>query len=318
MKLWEEAVKIDLFGTEMYAFGLFCAIGALASALALGALCREGGAKKGGAALTFLMSGGLGLILSRLAFCLMNRSLGMTMPFSAWFRITEGGWSTAGLIFGALLGVLPAAALLRERRERLFDFVGLSLPLTLAAVRFGEGKIPGFNVSRPLPAGFPVGNLLTVQDTKYEDVFYLATWRIGCVFFLCLFLALTVFLIGKNRREGDTGTLFLLLCGAGGILLESLRYDHFLEFSFVRLEQVAYGLILVFGVARAIRSRKRGPAWPAIALTAAAIGVSAGVEFALDRTSISHPLLYAIMVAALALPVWMALRGITGKGTERA
>ena len=110
----------------------------------------------------------------------------------------------------------------------------------------------------------------------------------------------------------------LLLCGAGGILLESLRYDHFLEFSFVRLEQVAYGLILVFGVARAIRSRKRGPAWPAIALTAAAIGVSAGVEFALDRTSISHPLLYAVMIAALALPVGMALRGITGKGTERA
>ena len=92
---------------------------------------------------------------------------------------------------------------------------------------------------------------------------------------------------------------------AGGILLESLRYDGFLEFSFVRFQQVLAAVMLVWGlVLAARRSGQHGKGFAA-GVTAAlvlAVGICIGIEFALDRTSLSHILLYMIMAAAVAVP----------------
>ena len=136
---------------------------------------------------------------------------------------------------------------------------------------------------------------------------------------LILFLALVFSLLRKNRKDGDPGILFLLLCGAGGILLESLRYDHFLEFSFVRLQMVLYAGILVWGTVLAVRrdgEGRTGLRRAAIIACILAIGASGGIEFALDRTTINHVLLYVLMIAALAAPVCLGLRLLSGKGTE--
>ena len=210
----------------------------------------------------------------------------------------------AGVVLGAKILGIPV-------HDALHTFAPMGAALA-AMARFGEGFLGMLGVGQYMEEGFfPLAVRFTWDGEWFE--YYLAVFVLeGAAALLACALSM-----GHGKEPDRFRRTVFYLC-LPQILLESLRYDHFLEFSFVRLEQVAYGLILVFGVARAIRSRKRGPAWPAIALTAAAIGVSAGVEFALDRTSISHPLLYAVMIAALALPVGMALRGITGKGTERA
>ena len=228
MNLWSEAAWINLFGVDMYAFGLYCAIGALASAMVAGVLAWGMEIRKGGAPLCFFLCLICGLVVSRVCFCLLDRSLGKMFPFSAWLRITEGGWSLTGLIGGVILGAWLCSVLLREKADKLLDLSACALPLTLAAVKFGESKIPNFDLSRALPDGVAGASFFTVIDEKYQ-VTYLATHRIGMLVYLALFLALAFTLLWKRRRTGDSFTLFLLLCGGCGILLESLRYDHFLE-----------------------------------------------------------------------------------------
>ena len=323
MNLWKDAVLLNLFGTEVYAFGFYCAIGALAAALVLSVLCREGRIRKGGSACVFLLCAVCGLLCSRLAFCLLNRSLGGGMPFAAWFRITEGGWSMAGLIGGILLGARLSAGLIRESRQKVFDYVCCSVPLLIAAVKIGESKLADFDISRPLAAGFPpVIPFLTVQDPKYSGVYYLATHRLGMIFAIGLFLILAFFLTRPDRRPGDTGLLFLLLCGAGGVLLESLRYDHFLEFSFVRLEQVFYACMLAAGTIWAVcrygKNEKRRTARLAAVFLITAVAGCIGIEFALDRTGISHLILYAAMILLLSAPVILSLRLLSEKGNNDA
>ena len=317
MKLVESAITISLAGTEVYAFGLFCMIGAAAAAMAVWALSRGYELEKGSAGVLTLMMLLGGYICSRLGFCLMNRSQGGMMPLASWFSITEGGWSLTGMILGALAGSRIAAAILRIPAKRTMDIAAGALPLMIAAVKYAEDKIPDFDISRPLEEGFLSGaSFLTVTD-KYGT--YLATRRIGMALAMILFLILVFTTIRKNREDGDQGILFLLFTGAGGILLESLRYDHFLEFSFVRLEMVIYAVMLVWGLILAVRrdrENRKGLRRAALIAGILAIGIAGGVEFALDRTSMSHVLLYVIMTAALAVPVVLGCRLLSRKGTE--
>ena len=300
LNLWEEASRIHLFGVDLYAFGVYCAIGAAAAALVLAVLGRFWSLKPGSAGVITLMALLCGAVCSRVGFCLMNQSLGKLMPIASWFRITEGGWSLAGMIGGAFLGGWLASRMLKESGLAVFDAVACALPLMIAAEKLGESHIPDFDVSRAM-AGANAG-FWTVTD---EYGAYLATFRLGAVMAMALFLVLTFCLVRKERREGDQGILFLLLAGAGGVLLESLRYDHFLEFSFVRFQQVLYAVMLVVGVAMAARRNRARVGWRRAAWISvvAAIALCVGIEFALDRTSISHILLYAAMIVALGVPV---------------
>jgi len=304
MKLWDDAITISLAGIDLYAFGLFCMIGAVATATAVWALCRGYQMEKASAGILTGLMLLCGALVSRIGFCLMNQSLGCMMPLASWFRITEGGWSLSGMILGALAGSRMAAAVFRVPPKRTMDITVTALPLMIAAIKYAEEKIPDFDISRPLGDGFPAGiSILTVQD---EYGTYLATRRVGLVLALVLFFILVFSLLRKNRKDGDQGILFLLLCGAGGILLESLRYDHFLEFSFVRLQMVLYAGILVWGTVLAIRqdeANRKGLRRTAIITCILAIGICGGIEFALDRMSINHVVLYVIMIAALAVPV---------------
>ena len=102
----------------------------------------------------------------------------------------------------------------------------------------------------------------------------------------------------------------MMMCGAGGVILESLRYDHYLEYSFVCFQQIMAAVLLVWGVILAgIRNRgqNRGVFRAALISLPAVIAVCGGIEFALDRMSISHYVLYAVMLAVLAVPVTLGI-----------
>ena len=114
--------------------------------------------------------------------------------------------------------------------------------------------------------------------------------------------------------------LFLLLCGACGILLESLRYDHFLEFSFVRFEQVMAAILLVWGVVSAAKRNTSGKGIRICAYISlpVVIGSLIAIEFALDRSGISHYVLYAVMAALLAIPVILGILLLRKREKETA
>ena len=318
--MWEEAPRINLFGTEVYQFGLYCMIGAACAIAAALILCRHEKLKNGTGSLLSLLSTAFGLLFSRLFYCVLFMISNAGFPLSAWPQITTGGWSMFGMISGVFAGAWLTAKIMKERTDALADIAACGLPLVIAAARFGEKLFEGFDVSRPLTGNaFPAGTFLAVRDPYYEDTSYLATWLLAAILAIVLFLIL-VFFLTRERRAGDLRILFLLLCGAGGVLLESLRYDHFLEYSFVRFEQVLAALLLLWGILSAAARNRKQKALRICALVSLPVVVGAviGIEFALDRSAVSHYLLYAAMILLLAVPVTLGILLLVKREKETA
>ncbi len=328
MKMWEEAPQTEVFGIPVYTFGLYVMIGALCAAVCIMILCRELKTRKGTAGILTFVSIALGLAASRLCYCLARLAEdlvggGDMLPFSAWIRVDIGGWSLYGMIFGVFLAAGIVSRATREKTVKLLDIVSCAVPLAIAAERAGEKVFEVFNVSRPIAGDqFPANTFLAVHDPVYGDN-YLATYYYCAAAAVVLFLTLVFMLTRSGRWDGDVWILFMILCGAGGILLESLRYDSFMEISFVRLQQVAAAVLLVWGViAAGRRSGESGKKLFRAALISlpAVIGICIGIEFALDKTTISHVLLYVLMAALLAVPAILGiiLLGEKEKGKEAA
>ena len=321
MKMWEEAPKTEIFGAQVYSFGLYCAIGAVCAAAAVCILCRTGKTKKGTGLILSCLSILSGAFFSRLTFCLLGGIEAGMLPFSYWFNPTTGGWSLFGMIFGVFAGAWLCAKLTGESSGFLLDTVSCALPLFMAAERFSEKGFELFDVSRTLPeGGFPGNTFLAVRDPYYSEVSYLATYLAAAIASIVLFLIL-VFFLTRSRREKDLWILFLILCGAGGVILESLRYDHYLEYHFVRFQQVLAAVLLAWGVILAgkrNRGAHRGLMIAGIISVIAAVGSCIAIEFALDRTNLSHYLLYLLMATVLAAPVTIGILLLRKPEREKA
>ncbi len=307
MQLWEEVAKVRILGLEVYAFGLWTAIGAAAAVLALCVYARYRGFRPGSGLITALLSLLLGALCSRLAFCLMNFEMGGLMPLSGWLNFTGGGWSMMGAIGGVLLAAFLAARITGEKAGRLLDAAALGLPLFIVFERIGERFIPDFDISRPLDSTWLTASFLAIRD-DYDAV--LATYRLAAACAAILFVILLIRALRCHGRDGDLCIAFLLLFGAGAILMESLRYDLFLSISFVGLQHVTALIILAAGViAAVIRSRGRMPGLrkTAVILLVLAGGGALALEFALDRSTINKFLIYAVMCVLVFAPAFVSL-----------
>ena len=201
--------------------------------------------------------------------------------------------------------------------QRMLDAVSAAFPLMIAAERFGELHQNGFDTGRPLKEGTHMIGFLTFHDELESRV---ATFRLASILALILFIILVVYLFQKKRQDGEIWIRFLMLCGAGGVILESMRGDEYLIYSFVRLQQVLAAVMLIWGV---VLSILRGKRTGRILRTATAIslilavGISIAIEFGFDRTQISHTLLYAVMITVLAIPVVLSFILLAASNKER-
>ena len=306
MNLLEEAVIIEIFGVRVYAFGLYVMLGTICSMITLGLLAKALLLKQGSAPLAALLAMAVGIICSRLTFCLLNQELGQMTPISFWPQLAGGGWSMFGLIGGIFLGGWVSARIMKEKTSKVLDILSVSLLPAVIAERIAENRIEDFDISRALDSEFLAKSFLAVG----EDEPCLATYYFAAAAALALFVILLI-RISRRRTDGDTVTAFLLLFGAGAIVLESLRYDRFLSISFVGLQQIAAAVMLAAGVVIAfIRGRKQRRILAAFALVSLPLmtGIVLGLEFALDRTTWNKMLLYAIMILTVAVPAVMGLR----------
>ena len=298
--LWEEAEKITLLGVEMYAYGLFIAVAALCAAAAVFILCRMRNRTAGTAPLLVLLMLLCGGVLSRLGYCLMNRSLGYMMPVDTWFWITAGGWSMAGVIGGSFLAAWLTSRILRQDTGSLLDITSISLLLFITGERIAERFIPGFNMSRPLDTEWLASSFLAQSDIYGS---YLRSY------YICAFVALALFFVllfhYRKTENGETWIIFMMLYGSAAIVTESLHYDYFLNISFVGLEQVLAGVLMLCGVvAAAVRCRRCGTPLRIISvcLALAAMGGVLGLEFAIDRSGWNRFLLYGAMIVVVLIP----------------
>lgn len=308
MAMREDAVKVFFLGVEVYAFGLYVALGLTLALVVLALLMRKEKWRDGTAALAGVLAVGLGFMVSRLFFGLMDEALGQPLPLWAMLRIHTGGYSMIGALLGACMGGMIAARIMKKRPARMLDLLAPALLLFVACERLGEGYIDNFGVSRTLTDSLLEGTFLTVRD---DYGWRLATCHLESFTALALSLVL-LWDLTRTRRPGDTFVLFLLLYGASQVLMESLRYDqHMTVKAFVKLQQIMDMLLLGAGViVLAIRNWKtrRGLALTALIALALSVGAGVAIEFMIDRTRISHYVLYLCFLMAMAVPVWLGLR----------
>ena len=314
MNLIEEAVIIELLGIRMYAFGLYVMLGTVCAAVILGVAGGVLHLKKGTVPLTFLLSLVLGIVCSRLVFCLLNRELGRMTPFSVWFQTAGGGWSLFGMLGGAALAGWLSAQITKENTGSIMDVLSLAVLPVIAAERIGENRIEDFDISRPLDSTFLTGSFLAVG----EDEPCLATYYVAAAAAVILFVYLAV-RFSRRGPDGNVAILFLLLFGASAIITESLRYDRFLSISFVGMQQIFAALTLAAGVILAVR--RSGKFRSALSVCAIAsipvmVGIVIGLEFALDRTTWNKLMLYFAMAVSVAVPAGLGMK-LLKSGTKR-
>ena len=304
----EDAVKTFFLGVEVYAFGIYVALGMALALVVLFLLLRREKWKQGTAALTGVLAVSVGFLVSRLFFGLMDEALGQAMPLWAMARLNNGGYSMMGALLGASMGGILAAGLTKQSAPRMLDLLAPALLLFVACERLGEGHIEEFGVSRTLTDTLFQGTFLGVEG---EYGWRLATYLLES--FVMLLLALVLLKdLGGHHRAGDTFLLFLLLFGGCQVLLESLRYDrHMTVKAFVKLQQVMAMALLGAGVITlAVRRWKTRHMLAVAALIAIPLTVGLGVliEFMIDRTRISHYLLYLAFLLVVAVPVVLGIR----------
>lgn len=306
--LRSDAPTSFFLGMEVYSFGLYVTLGLALAMILLSLLIHKAGLKKGTAPLTGVLSMGLGFVLSRLLFGFMDESLGQVMPLWVMLRVNTGGYSMMGALLGASIGAALSARLTRQNAARLLDLLAPALLLFVACERLGEGYIEEFGVSRLLSDNLFNGSFLAVEGDY--------GWRLNTY----LLESVTAFLLtlillrdtGRSRRMGNTFLAFLLLFGGSQILLESLRYDqHMTIKAYVKLQQVISMMLLGTGViVLAVRNlkKRRGLAVAALLSIPVTVGIGVGIEFMIDRTAVSHYLLYLAFLIAVSVPVILGLK----------
>ncbi len=201
---------------------------------------------------------------------------GAAFLFTPW----RGGFMFFGVIAGAALAAAVSASG-KDAFRKTLNSLTPALTLLIAALRFieplcGQGcgedtEIAFFPLSYAMDPEWP--------DERSAAIFFWAGLY-GLICFIVLFRYL------RKRPDGlKTAQLGLILYCAGEILLESLRRDQVIKWSFVRVNQLISAVILALFVLYALTTR-RLKTKKAIGFTSAIavlIGGCIALEFAVDK-----------------------------------
>ena len=305
---------LPFFADAAHPYGLAIAVASFLLLLLMGAIGYRRGLPVGTARVFGILAIPLGVIFSRLVFCLFNLPLFLETYENPWLmlRFFDGGLSMCGLLIGLLLAASLTARLLRLSLGKLLDVLTLPLGLFVAICRAAEG-LTELGVGKVIEEGFWTQHfpwLFLTESAGIATEYRLAVYRYEALAGLLLFafMACLARSLRKDRgaRNGDSALLFFSLYGATQMILESMRDDGHMLIIFLRVSQVLAALMPV--VAAAIFTKRYitllGRAGPRIILSWGALlaCIIAGIllEFSLDgRLSWGNPSLqrdYAIMV----------------------
>ena len=88
-------MKLEFLGMQLNIWGLYCTIGALCAVAAMSVVCISRKMKPLSAPVLGLASLLMGMICSRVVYCLFTTLTEVRMPISAWIRVTDGGTVSA-------------------------------------------------------------------------------------------------------------------------------------------------------------------------------------------------------------------------------
>lgn len=303
----EGTVSLPFAGTSIYAYGLMVMLGCWLALACLLLLTRKDAKERSAAVLAFALSLPLGFVLARLCYCLLDPRFAPILSLKNILDVSTGGFAMFGAFLGAALAALLAGKKFGIKPARMLDLLAISLCAFLIPARLGEG-FTSLGLSRPLTTDWLAGSFLALKD-EYDA--YLRTYVLEALLSLLL-LAVLLRLLSKKPKAGTIFTLFCLLYGLSQTLMESLRYDGHLRFSFVGLQQVlAVVLFSLTLIALAVKLLKKPGRHllPILALVCLplVLGGLLGIEFLIDRSELGKLFSYGLYLLTLALPLALGI-----------
>ena len=301
------AETFSLFGLDIYAYGMYAAIGA---ALLLFGMSRVGkDLPKGTAGVFGVLGMVFGIVLARALYCAVNWNdfaYNYENPMLA-FRFFDGGMSMAGLIAGLVLAAAVTAKLVKVRFAQVMDALAVPFGLLIWALRTGE-QYTELGVGAAVEENFFTAHMpwLFVESRMGVMVDYrLKVWLYEVIMAIVLFIVAVACCRKLKNHAGDTAIVVFSLYGASQILLESMRDDGHMLIIFLRVGQLAAFLmpLICCGIlSRRVKDKKAvAIAWLAMILC---VGAVAALEFSLDgRLTFGNPTLardWSLMAVACA------------------
>lgn len=175
------------------------------------------------------------------------------------FRIWEGGIAIYGAIISGLIVIIIFSRSRRISPFLLCDLIAPGLILAQGIGRWGNYfnmEAYGLPLHNPTLCFFP----LAVQI--YENgslTWHMATFFYESIWDLSIFCFL-MYIRRKQHRHGDLFLFYAFLYAAGRFVIEDLRLDSLVVFSFVRISQLLSSLVCVVILLYYFHlSRKNGP-----------------------------------------------------------
>lgn len=301
---------------SVFPYGLFAAAGVGCMLIAMLLTAPKRSFSKGTVTVFGLLAIPLSLVFSRLLYCVFQLNLFCDTYENPWLMlcIWDGGYSIWGVIPALLLAAWLTAKIQRCSFRSLWDCVSLSSALLFAMLYAGEGRTE-LGIGKVIDAGFLTSAfpfLVLEQKLGVNVEYRLIVYRLQCLACVVLFL---VMLLSrrKSKTEGILALRFWSIFASMQIFWESLRDDGHMLFIFLRIGQVAAGIVLLWVLIDLSRCYRQAGlhmpwfVWPVFVLC---LGLIAALEFSLDgRLTIGTPsmardygLMAAVCVILAALP----------------
>ena len=301
---------------SVFPYGLFAAAGVGCMLIAMLLTAPKRSFSKGTVTVFGLLAIPLSLVFSRLLYCVFQLNLFCDTYENPWLMlcIWDGGYSIWGVIPALLLAAWLTAKKQRCSLRSLWDCVSLSSALLFAMLYAGEGRTE-LGIGKVIDAGFLTSAfpfLVLEQKLGVNVEYRLIVYRLQCLACVVLFL---VMLLSrrKSKAEGILALRFWSIFASMQIFWESLRDDGHMLFIFLRIGQVAAGIVLLWVLIDLSRCYRQAGlhmpwfVWPVFVLC---LGLIAALEFSLDgRLTIGTPsmardygLMAAVCVILAALP----------------
>ena len=296
---------------SVFPYGLFAAAGVGCMLIAMLLTAPKRSFSKGTVTVFGLLAIPLSLVFSRLLYCIFQLNLFCDTYENPWLMlcIWDGGYSIWGVIPALLLAAWLTAKMQRCSFRSLWDCVSLSSALLFAMLYAGEGRTE-LGIGKVIDAGFltSVFPFLVLEQKLGVNVEYrLIVYRLQCL--ACVVLFLVILLSRrKSKAEGILALRFWSIFASMQIFWESLRDDGHMLFIFLRIGQVAAGIVLLWVLIDLSRCYRQAGlhmpwfVWPVFVLC---LGLIAALEFSLDgRLTIGAPSMardYGLMVAVCVI-----------------
>lgn len=296
---------------SVFPYGLFAAAGVGCMLIAMLLTAPKRSFSKGTVTVFGLLAIPLSLVFSRLLYCVFQLNLFCDTYENPWLMlcIWDGGYSIWGVIPALLLAAWLTAKKQRCSFRSLWDCVSLSSALLFSMLYAGEGRTE-LGIGKVIDTGFltSVFPFLVLEQKLGVNVEYrLIVYRLQCLACVVLFL---VMLLSrrKSKAEGILALRFWSIFASMQIFWESLRDDGHMLFIFLRIGQVAAGIVLLWVLIDLSRCYRQAGlhmpwfVWPVFVLC---LGLIAALEFSLDgRLTIGTPSMardYGLMAAVCVI-----------------